>query len=206
MTVSKLAVDNKVTIYILLAIIILVGAFTYITIPKESSPSITIPYVFVSTVYPGVSPEEIENLVTQEIENEVKGISDIKKITSTSQESFSSVVIEFNPNVEIDDALQKVRDKVSVAKTKMPSDIEEPVISEINFSELPILYINLSGNFGLAKLKDIGDNLADKIEGITGVLSVDVTGGLEREVKVNTNADRMKYYNVSFNDIIFAIQ
>lgn len=206
MTVSKLAVDNKVTVYILLAIIILVGIFTYITIPKESSPSITIPYVFVSTVYPGVSPEEIENLVTQEIESEVKGISDIKKITSTSQESFSSVVIEFNPNVKIDDALQKVRDKVSVAKSKMPKDIEEPVISEINFSELPILYLNLSGNYGLAKLKDIGDNLADKIEGISGVLSVDVTGGLEREVKVNTNADRMKYYNVSFNDIIYAIQ
>jgi multidrug efflux pump subunit AcrB len=206
MTVSKLAVDNKVTVYILLAIIIVVGAFTYVTIPKESSPSITIPYVFVSTVYPGVSPEEIENLVTQEIESEVKGISDIKKITSTSQESFSSVVIEFNPNIEIDDALQKVRDKVSVAKTTMPNDIEEPVISEINFSELPILYINLSGNFGLAKLKDIGDNLADKIEGIHGILSVDVNGGLEREVKVNTDANRMKYYNVSFNDIIFAIQ
>jgi CzcA family heavy metal efflux pump len=206
MTISKLAVDNKVTIFILLAIIIIAGAYSYVTIPRESSPSITIPYVFISTVYPGVSPEDIENLVTQKIENEVNGISDIKEITSTSQESFSSVVIEFNPNVEIQDALQKVRDKVSIAKTDMPKDIDEPVISEINFSELPILYVNLSGNFGLAKLKDIGDNLSEKLEGIPGILDVDVTGGLEREVKVNADADRMKYYRVSFDDIIYSIQ
>jgi multidrug efflux pump len=206
MTISKLAVDNRVTIYILIAIIILFGAFSYATLPKESSPSITIPYVFVSTVYFGVAPQDIENLVTKEIENEVKGIKDVKEITSISRESFSSVTIEFNTNVEIEDALQKVRDKVSIAKTKMPSDIEEPMITEINISELPMLYINLSGNFGLVKLKDIGDNLADKIEQIPGVLGIDVTGGLEREVKVNVNADKLKYYNIGFDDINNAIR
>lgn len=206
MTISKLAVDNKVTIYILIAIIILFGTFSYLTLPKESSPSITIPFVFVSTVYFGVAPQDIENLVTKEIENEVKGLKDVKEITSISRESFSSVTIEFNTGVEIEDALQKVRDKVSVAKTKMPAEIEEPVISEINFSEFPMLYINLSGNFGLIKLKDIGDKLADKIEQIPGVLSIDVAGGLEREIKVNVNADKMKYYNIGFNDINNAIR
>lgn len=202
MNVSKLAVDNKVTVYILMVIIVLVGIMSYSSIPKESAPSITIPNIFVTTAYFGVSPQDIENLVTQEIEKEVKGIKDVKKVTSISQESFSFVNIEFNPDVVIDDALQKVRDKVSVAKTKMPKDIEEPSVMEINLSEQPMLYINLSGNLGLASLKDIADKLSDEIEVIPGVLAADVKGGLEREVKVNIDANRLKYYNLTFNDIV----
>lgn len=202
MNLSKLAVNNKVTVYILVAIIVLFGIFSYNSIPKESAPSITIPNIFVTTLYFGVSPKDMENLVTQEVEKEVKGIKDVKKVTSVSQESFSMVNIEFNPDVKIDDALQKVRDKVAIARTKMPDDIEEPVITEINLSEQPMLYINLSGNFGLAALKDIADKLSDEIEVIPGVLSADVKGGLEREVKINVDADRLKYYNLTFNDII----
>jgi multidrug efflux pump len=201
----KLVVNNKVVIYIMMFIIVLIGAFSYASLPRESAPSITIPYVFVTTVYVGVSPQDIENLVTQEIEKEIKGIKDVKKITSVSRESFSTVSIEFTPDIKIDDALQKVRDKVSVAKTKMPKDIKEPIINEVNFSEFPILYVNISGNEGLAKLKDIGDKLSDKIEGIPGILSAEVVGGLEREVKINVDADRLKYYNLSFNDIINTI-
>ncbi|MBS1517540.1 MAG: efflux RND transporter permease subunit [Bacteroidetes bacterium] len=201
MNVSKLAVDNRVTVYILVVIIVLLGISAYNSIPKESAPSITIPNIFVSTLYFGVSPQDMESLVTQEIEKEVKGIKDVKKITSVSQESFSIVNIEFNPDVVIDDALQKVRDKVAIAKTKMPKDIEEPSITEINLSEQPMLYINLSGNLGLARLKDIADNLSDDIEGVQGVLSADVKGGLEREVKINVDATRLKYYNLTLNDI-----
>ncbi len=202
MNISKLAVNNKVTVYILVVIIVLFGIYSYTSIPKESAPSITIPNIFVSTVYFGVSPKDMENLVTQEIEKEVKGIKDVKKVTSVSQESFSLINIEFNPDVLIDDALQKVRDKVAIAKTKMPTDIEEPTITEINLSEQPMLYLNLSGNLGLASLKDIADNLSDEIEVIPGVLSADVKGGLEREVKINVDANRLKYYNLTFNDII----
>jgi multidrug efflux pump len=202
MNISKLAIDNKVTVYILMALIIIVGIQSYNSIPKESAPSITVPFIFVTTPYIGVSPQDMENLVTQEIEKEVKGIKDVKKITSISQESFSFVNIEFTPDVNIDDALQKVRDKVAVAKTKMPQDIEEPVVSEINLSEQPMLYVNLSGNFGLATLKDIADNLSDDVEAIPGVLAADVKGGLEREVKINVDAHRLKYYGLSFDDII----
>ena len=195
----------KVAVYILMVIIVLFGAMSYISMPRESAPSITIPFIFVTTPYIGVSPADIENLVTQKIESEVKGIKDIKKITSVSQESFSNVSIEFNPDVKIEDALQKVRDKVSTAKTKMPSDIEEPVVTEINFSELPMLYVNLTGSFGLSKLKDIGDNIADKIEAIPGVLSVDVSGGLEREIKINADANKLKYYNLALSDLTNAV-
>jgi multidrug efflux pump len=197
----KTVVNNRAVVYILMLIIVIFGLLSYIGLPRESAPSITIPYIFVSTVYIGVSPQDIENLVTQEIEKEVKGIKDVKKITSVSRESFSLINIEFNPDINVDDALQKVRDKVSVAKTKMPKDIKEPVITEINFSELPIIYVNISGNYGLAKLKDIADKMSDKIEQIPGVLSADVVGGLEREVKIDVDANRLKYYNLSFNDI-----
>ncbi|MCX6159792.1 MAG: efflux RND transporter permease subunit [Ignavibacteriae bacterium] len=198
----KLIVDNKVTIYILILIILIMGVVSYTSLPRESSPSIKIPYVFVSTIYPGVTPQDIENLVTQVIEKEVKGISGVKKITSVSRESFSSISVEFNTDVVIDDAIQKVRDKVSTAKTKMPQDIKEPVITEINFSELPMMYINISGNIGLDKLKKTGDRIRDKIEEFNGVLSADVVGGLDREVKIDVDANRLKYYNLSFNDII----
>ena len=198
----KLIVGNKVTVYILVLIIVLVGSFSYISLPRESSPDVKIPYVFVSTVYPGVSPQDIENLVTQEIEKEIKGITGVKKITSVSRESFSSISFEFFTNIVIDDALQKVRDKVSTAKTKMPQDIKEPVITEINFSEFPILYVNLTGNIGLAKLKEVADKFKDKFEEIPGVLSSEVVGGIDREVKIDVNADRLKYYNLSFNDVI----
>ena len=128
----NLIVNNKVTVYILMLIIVLAGGFSYFSMPRESSPSIKIPYVFIATVYPGVSPQDIENLVTQEIEKEIKSISGVKKVTSVSRESFSSISVEFNTDVVIDDAMQKVRDKVSTAKTKMPTDIKE-------FEDLEIL-------------------------------------------------------------------
>jgi CzcA family heavy metal efflux pump len=198
----SLLVNNKVTVYILVLIILIIGAFSYISLPRESSPDVKIPYIFIATVYPGVSPQDIENLVTQEIEKEVKGISGVKKVTSVSRESLSSISVEFTTDVVIDDALQKVRDKVSTAKTKMPQDIKEPVITEINFSEFPIMYLNLVGNIGAAELKLVGDRIKDKFEQIPGVLSSEVVGGIEREVKIDVNADRLKYYNLSFNDVI----
>ncbi|MFA5010513.1 MAG: efflux RND transporter permease subunit [Ignavibacteria bacterium] len=201
----ELIIKNKVTVYILVLMIVLIGASSYISLPRESSPSIKIPYVFIATVYPGVSPQDIENLVTQEIEKEVKSISGVKEIKSVSRESFSSISVEFNTDVIIDDAIQKVRDKVATAKTKMPTDIKEPIITEINFSELPMMYVNLSGNIGLANLKKIGTQIQDKIEEIPGVLSADVIGGVDREVKIDADAERLKYYNVSFNDLINAV-
>ena len=106
----KLFVDNKVVVYIFTAIIVIAGIYSYTALPREASPSVTIPYIFISTVYVGVSPEEIEKLVSMEIEKEVKAISDVKTITSVSRESFSSVIVEFNSDVKIEDALQKVRD------------------------------------------------------------------------------------------------
>lgn len=206
MNFFKTIVTNRVTVYILVIIIVVAGAISYVNLPREASPSVKIPYVFVSCIYPGVSPEDIENLVTQELEKEIKGISGVKNITSVSRESFCSIAVEFDININIDDAMQKVRDKVSVAKTKLPKDVKEPVITEINLSEWPMLYVNVTGNIGLWKEKEIAENISDKIEEIPGVLSAEVVGGVEREIKIDVDANLLKHYNLSFNDISNAIE
>lgn len=206
MNFFKTVVTNRVTIYILVLIIVVAGAISYIGLPREATPSVKIPYIFVSCAYPGVSPEDIENLVTQELEKEIKGISGVKNITSVSRENFCSIAVEFDINIDIDDAMQKVRDKVSIAKTKLPKDVKEPVITEINFSELPMLYVNVTGNLGLWKEKEIAENISDKIEELPGVLSADVVGGVDREIKVDVDANLLKHYNLTFNDISSAIE
>jgi len=182
------------------------GISAYITLPRESSPDVNIPLVIVSTPYFGVSPEDIETLITQPIEKEINSISEVKKITSSSFEGFSLIKVEFESGYDIDDALQKVREKVDKAKPDLPSDAEEPNIIEINFSEFPIMTYNISGPQGLVKLKDIADDLKEDIENIEGVLDVKITGGLEREVQVNVDMNKLVHYNIRFDDIIQAIQ
>lgn len=205
MKLTNVSIENKTSVLIFILMIVILGVTSYVSLPREASPDITIPVLLVSTPYSGVSPNDIESLITQPIEKEIKSISDVKEITSSSFEGFSLVRVEFNTGVDIDDALQKVRDKVNRAESKLPSDVEKPMIVEINFSEFPILMINVSGPVGLVKLKDIADDLKDEIEKIPGILDVKISGGLEREVKVNVDVEKMKYYNVRFDDIINSI-
>lgn len=190
---------------VLVALVAIMGIVSYLTIPKESFPNITVPNIFVVTLYPGVSPEDMESLVTRKLEDELGNISEIKEMTSTSTEGYSSVVLEFDTGIDIEEALQKVREKVDLAKAELPEDAEEPLVQEVNLSEFPIMQINLSGDYDLEILKDIAEDLQDKIEAIPTVLGVDLTGGLEREVQVDVDLAKLKYYNLSFGDIIGAI-
>lgn len=202
---TSFSIDNRISVLVLLVLVAVMGIVSYLTIPKESFPSINIPNIFVVTVYPGVSPEDMESLVTRKLEDELGNISDIKNMTSTSLEGYSSVNMEFEPNVNIEDALQKVREKVDLAKPELPEDAEEPIVQEINFSEFPIMNVNLSGKYDEVILKENAEELQDKIEAIPSVLGVDLTGGLEREVQVDVDLAKMKYYNITFGDIIAAI-
>ncbi len=206
MNLTDLAIQYKTSVVILTIVLAFAGLGSYITLPKESTPQIEIPLIVVTTVYPGVSPGDIETLVTQPIERETQVINGIKEIRSTSTEGVSTVIIEFEPQISIDDAFQKTRDKVDIAKADLPSDVEEPIVSEIDFSEFPIMSINLTGNYSLTKLKELGDDMADEIESVPGILGVDVLGGLEREVKVNVDLNLLKGYNLNFNDIINTIR
>jgi multidrug efflux pump subunit AcrB len=181
------------------------GISAYNSLPKESSPDISIPLVIISTQYFGVSPEDIETLVTQKIEKEINAIGEIKEITSSSFEGYSIIRAEFESGYNIDDAVQKIRDKVNKAEPELPPDAEKPDIIEINFSEFPILTLNISGPFSLSKLKEIAEDLKDDIEKVEGVLDVKIKGGVEREVQVDVDINKLNHYHIRFDDIIGAI-
>ena len=205
MKITDVSIDNRTSVFILVIIIVILGLLAYLTLPRESSPDISIPLVIVSTPYFGVSPEDIETLITQKIEKEINAISEVKEITSSSFEGYSLIRVEFESGYDIDQAVQKVRDKVNKAEPDLPPDVDKPNIVEINFSEFPILTINVAGPYSLSKLKDVAEDLKDEIEKVEGILSVKINGGLEREVHVDVDITKLSHYNVRFSDIITAI-
>lgn len=206
MKITEASLRYKNTVVALTLMVFFGGLIAYFTIPKESTPSIEIPLFTVQTVYPGVSPKDVETLITKPLETEIQTISGIDKLSSVSNEGFSNVTVQFEPNVSIDEAYQKVRDKVDAARIKFPSDVKEPKVTELDFSEFPILTVNLGANYSLLRLKEIADDLKQEIEGVPGILSVDITGALEQEVKVEGDLTAMTAYNVAFSDITQAIQ
>ncbi|MGD9306836.1 MAG: efflux RND transporter permease subunit [Desulfobacterales bacterium] len=206
MIVNQLALKRPATVLALLVIIVIAGVYCYVTLPRESFPDITIPYVFVTTTYEGVTPEDIEELITIPIERKLKGIDNVEEIRSTSAEGISTVAIKFLPKVDIDDAVQKVRDKVDQAQNDLPADLaDDPVIQEINFSDLPVIRVVLSGPLSLRRLQNLAEDLQDQIESIPGVLEARITGGLEREIHVEFDLDRVRAYNVPFSSIINSV-
>ncbi|GAB4375937.1 MAG: efflux RND transporter permease subunit [Calditrichia bacterium] len=206
MKISNWSLNHKTAIFVLLFIVTVAGIVSYTNLPVESFPQIKQPVVYVAVPYLGVSPADMETLVAQPIENKLKEISKIKKMTSTSQEGFTNVIVEFESDMDIDEAVRKVREKVDQAKPELPADIEEPFIQEINFENIPIMLVSIVGEQSLVRLKKIAEDLQDKFEQIPGVLDVNISGGLEREVKVNLNPSRLRYYSIGVNDVIAAIQ
>jgi len=195
--VSDTAVKNRISVVVLAIIIVVIGTYSYVSLPRESSPDITIPHVFVSTDYRGVSAADIETSITIKIEKKLKGLDRVKKIKSVSAEGRSQIDIEFIPGTEIDEVLTKVKDKVDEAKQDLPTDLEnDPSVYEVNFSEIPIVVYSLSGNCGPRCLKKIADDLKDDIEAIPGVLEVVVTGCRDREIRVEVDADKLAYYRI----------
>jgi len=196
--IPRTAVNKRTSVVVLALIIIIFGYLAYTSLPREAAPDITIPYIFVMTRYPGVAPEDIEQSITIPIEKKLKGLEAVKQINSSSTEGMSSIVIEFVAGTEIDEVLTKTKDKVDLAKPDLPADLEEdPEVIEINFAELPIVVLSLSGPVGLVRLKEIADDLQDDIESIPGVLEAEVTGGLEREIRVEPYPDKLAYYALS---------
>jgi len=201
MSITGFAIRKYTTVFVLIAFITVTGFVSYFSLPREAAPDIKIPFMIVTTIYPGVAPEDIETLVTREIEQELKTIKDVKEITSSSSESFSVISIEFEPEVDLDFALQRVKDKVDSARSNLPDDAEEPVVTEIDIENMPILNIVLTADYDLVKLKEVADDLADDFEAITGVLEARITGDLEREVQINVDPERLKDYNLSLFDV-----
>jgi multidrug efflux pump subunit AcrB len=205
MFLTDAAIRNRTTVVVLGLIIILMGATSYVSLPREAAPDIPIPYVMVTTVYEGVSPEDIETSITMKIEKELNGVRGVEEITSSSAEGMSLISVEFAPDVPSEVALQRVRDRVDLAKGELPQDAEEPIIKEINFAELPIMLISVSGDVSPVQLKAIADQVQDALEATPGVLKVEMAGDLEREIRLEFNPDRLAQYNLTIPEILALI-
>jgi multidrug efflux pump subunit AcrB len=202
------AVDNKTVIYIMAILITLYGLTKFNTMPKEQFPDIVVPTISVVTVYVGNSPKDIENLVTRPIEKQVKSITGAKvnKVNSVSQQDFSLITVEFETDVQTDIAKQKVKDAVDKAKTDLPTDLtSQPDVQEFNFSEFPIMYVNISGDYDPVKLKQFADRMQDRFEELKQITRADIVGAPEREIQVNVDPYRMQVAKLSFTDIENAI-
>jgi multidrug efflux pump len=201
------AIDNKISVYVLVFIIAAFGLINYYTIPKEQIPEIVIPMININTIYPGTSPSDMENLVTRPLEKNLKSISGVKKITSRSVQDFSAIIVEFNTGIEIKDAKQKVNDAVDKTKKDLPTDPSfiEPSVMEIDLSEIPIQYINLSGDIPLDRLKKYADEMQDRIESLKEITRVEIGGALTREIQVDVDMYKMKVASLTFRDIEQAV-
>lgn len=204
---SSWAIDNKITVYLITIFISLAGIMAYNALPKENFPDITVPTIYISTVNGGNSPTNIENTLTKPIEKRIKAISGVKKFNSTSMQDLSVVVVEFHTDVDVSVAKQKVKDAVDEARGDMPAQLtREPMIKEIAFSEIPIMYINVAGNFDLKALKKHAEDLSDKIEGLSEINEVKIIGALEREIQVNIDAYKLQAAQLTIGEVERAIK
>lgn len=203
---STLALKNSTSVLILTFLIVAGGMLAYTTMPKELFPEVVMPQIYVRTVYPGNSPVDIENLITRPIEKEIKPLKGIKKMTSTSVQDNSIIIVEFNTDVPVEEALSDVKDAVDKADSELPNDLDmDPMVMEINMGEMPIMNINLSGDYSVDDLKEYAELLQDKLEVISEISSVDIRGALDREININVDLHRMEKVEVSFGDIESAI-
>lgn len=199
---SSWVIDNRTAVYFITIFITLIGLLTYINLPKEQFPEIKLPQIIVQTVYPGTSPENMENLVTKPIEKQVKNLTGVKKVTSNSFQDYSVVIVEFNTDVKVDKAKQDVKDGVDKAKQDLPQNLPfQPEVKDIDFSEFPILNVNVSGDYDLARLKKYADKVKDAIEAEKEIKRVDLVGAPEREVQINVDLFKMQAAGLTFDDI-----
>jgi multidrug efflux pump subunit AcrB len=202
------AIDNRTAVYIIAMIISAFGLYKFNTLPKEQFPDIVVPTISVTTVYVGNSPKDIENLVTRPIEKQLKGISGakVKKITSTSQTDYSLIIVEFDTDVKTELAKQKVKDAIDKAQSDLPNNLtQQPNVQEFAFSEMPIMFVNVSGDYDGIKLKQYAEKLQDRFEGLSEVTRAEIVGAPEREIQVNVDPYKMQEARISFYDIENAI-
>lgn len=202
------SVDHRTAIYIIAILITVYGLTKFNTMPKEQFPDIVVPTISISTVYVGNSPKDIENLVTRPIEKQLKGISGakVKKIQSTSQTDYSLIVVEFDTDVKTELAKQKVKDAIDKAQTELPTDLTSlPNVQEFAFSEMPIMFVNVSGDYDGIKLKQYADKLQERFEELTEITRAEIVGAPEREIQINVDPYKMTAARVSFTDIENAV-
>ncbi len=202
------SVDNRTTLYIITMMVTGFGMYIFLTLPKEQFPDIVVPTISVTTVYVGNSPSDIENLVTRPIEKQIKGISGAKvnKINSTSQTDFSLIIVEFDTDIKPEIAKQKVKDAVDKAQTDLPQDLTQlPNVQEFAFSDMPIMFVNISGDYDGLALKAYAEKMQDRFETLSEVTRAEIVGAPEREIQINVDPLKMEQALISFDDIANAV-
>ena len=204
---TTLALKNKNTVFLLAIFLALSGIITYNTLPKEIFPEITWPQIMVQTVYFGNSPEDIENLITRPLEKEIENVRGLKKLTSISAQDASMIFADFTTDVDIEDALRRVKDAVDMVQD-LPTgdDVSGPTVFDIDFSEFPVISINLSGDYTIEELKDYAEYLQDEFESISAVSKALIEGVNEREIKINVDLVKLEALELSFFDISNAVR
>ncbi|MEZ9621716.1 efflux RND transporter permease subunit [Vibrio sp. 10N.261.52.C11] len=196
------ALSRARTMLSLLALILVAGVITYITIPKESSPDITIPIIYVSVGHQGISPTDAERLLVRPIEQELRSIEGVKEMTATAAEGHASVVLEFNVGVDLTKAMADVRDAVDLAKPKLPEDSDEPTVNEVTLaSEQPVLSVVLFGTVPERTIVQIARELGDKLESYRQILEVDIAGDRADIVEIIVDPLLMESYSLDQADI-----
>ncbi len=200
------ALENKSTIFLMTILLAVFGIVAYNTMPMELFPEINMPNIFVKTVYPGNAPIDMENLITRPLEKEIHPITGIKELRSVSTQDNSDIFIEFNTGVDINVALQDVKDAVDKAKSELPNDLDmDPLVMDFDFNEFPIININLSGDYSINELKDYAEYLEDEIEGIPEISKVEIKGLNEREIQINVDPHKLETFELTFGDIENAV-
>ncbi|MCD4794429.1 MAG: efflux RND transporter permease subunit [Bacteroidales bacterium] len=205
--ITTASLKNKNTIYLLIVLMVISGLMTYRTLPKEMFPEVALPMIMVQTPYPGNAPVDMENLVTRPIEKEVFTVDGIKNMSSNSSQDNSSILIEFNSDVNIKTALQDVKDAVDRSKNGLPDDLPvDPMVLDIDPSEFPVININISGEYSTDELKDYAEYLEERIEDIKQVSKVNISGLEDKLIRINLDKRKMDSYHVTFNDVENAIK
>jgi multidrug efflux pump len=203
MQVIETAMRRSRTVVMSLAVIIVAGVMTYVSVPKEAEPDINIPMVYVSMTHDGISPEDAERLLVRPMEQEIRSIEGIKELTANAYEGGASLTIEFDAGTDVDVALQDSRAKVDAAKAKLPSETEEPTVTEIKFARFdPMLILNLAGDVPERTLTTIARDLKEKIEGLSGVLEVTLVGVREELMEVVVDPRAMESYGLDQAQIL----
>lgn len=199
-------IRNEKFAYLFLVALLAIGSYSLVFIPKESAPEVVIPVGIVSVVFPGAPAADVESLVTNEIERGLNSLENVKKITSTSREGFSSVIIEFEADADVDDSIQDLKDKVDVITTDLPDDANDPVVSEVNFVDQPILTVSLAGELSDFEFTELANNVETEIESVSGVSRVEFQGVRDREVTIIVDQTKLQHFELSLPDVVNGIR
>lgn len=199
-------VTNFRVVVLLIIVLTVVGVYSFQRLPRESNPEVKIPIAVVTTVYPGASPADMEELVTKKIETGVFGLKDVDRVTSNSANSLSSVMVEFNAKADLEDSLRKLRDAVNNVKTELPTDANDPLVQEVSIDDTPVWIASFTGPMDGFALRDAADDIKDELQKIPGVRTVNISGGDEREFSVAYDPGKLAFYGVTLDQANNAIR